>query len=321
MATQSLTDSSGVYRIINCVNGKCYVGSSKNLSRRKKDHMRLLESGTHHSTKLKNSLRKYGLLAFEFEVLEHCEVDVLLIREAHWMAVYDTVNSGYNMRRDPSTNLGVRPSAEARRKMSEAQKGRVVPEHVRQKMSEATRGRDMSRQVQISAENRRGKPLPHDTRRKISEALADKPKSTEHVAKVAAANKGVTRSEETRRRISEAQLGRKVPESVLEKRRGRKQSPEAVAKRTAKLRGVQQANEHVEKRMAATAKTKGLDSNMRGVSFHKKRQQWRARVTVGGKETHLGWFASQEAAAEARAAYLLSANHFLPQVDTIALTR
>lgn len=305
MATQSLTDISGIYRIVNRANGKCYVGSSKNLTRRKKDHMRLLESGTHHSTKLKNALRKYGLLAFEFEVLEHCDIGSLLIREAHWMGVYDAVDNGYNVRRDPSTNSGVRPSAEARRKMSESRKGKVVPEHVRRKMSEASRGRDMSKQVLISVENRKGKPLPQETRNKIAEALAGKPKTEEHAAKVAQANRGKAKSEELRRRISEAQLGRKVPEAVLAKRIGVKQSPEAIAKRVEKLRGVPHTVEHVEKRVAATAVAKGLDPNMRGVSFHKNRQQWRARVTVGGKETHLGWFASQEAAAEARAAYLL----------------
>lgn len=37
-----------------------------------------------------------------------------------------------------------------------------------------------------------------------------------------------------------------------------------------------------------------------GVSFHRKRGQWRARACRGFKEIHLGWFESKQKAIEAR---------------------
>ena len=40
-------------------------------------------------------------------------------------------------------------------------------------------------------------------------------------------------------------------------------------------------------------------SGMTGVSYSKSHQKWRARIKIGGKEKHLGRFATLEAAAEA----------------------
>lgn len=40
-----------------------------------------------------------------------------------------------------------------------------------------------------------------------------------------------------------------------------------------------------------------------GVTFHKLRGKWRARVKVGGKERHIGLFASKEDAVRARENY------------------
>lgn len=39
-------------------------------------------------------------------------------------------------------------------------------------------------------------------------------------------------------------------------------------------------------------------SGFRGVSWHAARQKWRARITINGKEKHLGLFASKEDAAK-----------------------
>lgn len=36
----------GIYKITNQINGKIYIGSSKDLIRRKKEHFRLLKKGT-----------------------------------------------------------------------------------------------------------------------------------------------------------------------------------------------------------------------------------------------------------------------------------
>lgn len=66
-----ITKTGGIYKIVNTVNGKYYVGSAKN--RRKRllsDHLRKLRKNTHSNPKLQNAWNKYGEIAFQFIELE-----------------------------------------------------------------------------------------------------------------------------------------------------------------------------------------------------------------------------------------------------------
>ena len=44
----------GIYKITNIKNGKIYVGSSKDIEKRWKEHLYKLKYGVHHSVKLQN---------------------------------------------------------------------------------------------------------------------------------------------------------------------------------------------------------------------------------------------------------------------------
>ena len=59
----------GIYRIRNKLNGKYYVGSSKDIKRRLAEHRWLLESGN-DSCILQSAWDKYGKENFEFEIIE-----------------------------------------------------------------------------------------------------------------------------------------------------------------------------------------------------------------------------------------------------------
>ena len=50
----------GVYKIVNTVNGKIYIGSSKNIDRRWNEHIRVLELNAHNNQHLQNAWNKYG---------------------------------------------------------------------------------------------------------------------------------------------------------------------------------------------------------------------------------------------------------------------
>lgn len=71
----------GIYRIKNKINDKCYIGSSVNFDDRKNLHFSLLRRGIHHSIILQRAYDKYGLEFLSFEVLEHCEKEILIERE------------------------------------------------------------------------------------------------------------------------------------------------------------------------------------------------------------------------------------------------
>ena len=88
----------GIYQIRNIVNGKIYVGSSKNIPQRWKKHKSKLKHSTHPSKHLQNAWGKYGAHNFVFEVLEECDISLLIIKEQHYL---DTLNPcdrerGYN---------------------------------------------------------------------------------------------------------------------------------------------------------------------------------------------------------------------------------
>ena len=62
--------SSGIYAIINILNQKMYIGSTKCFRERFNEHHRYLKNNKHHSARLQNSWNKYGGDFFEFISLE-----------------------------------------------------------------------------------------------------------------------------------------------------------------------------------------------------------------------------------------------------------
>ena len=64
--------ASGVYQILNLINGKIYIGSSVKLSVRCAIHTKELRRNIHSNPKLQLAWNKYGEENFEFSVLEYC---------------------------------------------------------------------------------------------------------------------------------------------------------------------------------------------------------------------------------------------------------
>lgn len=117
---------SGIYQIKNNINGKVYVGSATNFSKRWGTHIGLLRKGTHHSRHLQRAYNKYGEDSFSFSVIEYVtDLSKLVEREQYWLDYYKPFkNQGYNTAPFAASNIGVFPSKEARRKMAKAQTGR-----------------------------------------------------------------------------------------------------------------------------------------------------------------------------------------------------
>jgi len=68
---KTLKNKSGVYCIINTINGKLYVGSAKDLYLRLAEHI----SNRKSNIALQNAILKYGLKNFNFAVLEYFVYD------------------------------------------------------------------------------------------------------------------------------------------------------------------------------------------------------------------------------------------------------
>lgn len=85
----------GIYRIRNKVNDKCYYGSSKNIEKRWQRHKNELKNNNHNPL-LQRAWNKYGESNFVFEVIEECELSVLLQTEQKYLDLLPEYNIGLN---------------------------------------------------------------------------------------------------------------------------------------------------------------------------------------------------------------------------------
>jgi len=107
---------SGIYAIINAVNGKFYVGSSQNIKERWARHQRDLRKGIHRNKHLRRAWKKYGEGSFYFGVLEPVEdLARLTDREQYWM---DLLKPEYNILPTAGSSLGFRFTEEQKQKLS-----------------------------------------------------------------------------------------------------------------------------------------------------------------------------------------------------------
>ena len=90
--------SCGIYKITNKINNKCYIGLSKNIEARWKQHQtRYLDIGDKEYDKaLYRAFRKYEINNFIWEIIEECSEQSLSEKEIYWISYYDSFSNGYN---------------------------------------------------------------------------------------------------------------------------------------------------------------------------------------------------------------------------------
>ncbi len=89
----TLRKKCGIYSIINVVNNKKYIGSSKNLYNRLHEHYHNLKHNKAHNSYLQNSWNKYGEDNFIYEIICFCELKEQFIKEQYYLDLY---NPEYN---------------------------------------------------------------------------------------------------------------------------------------------------------------------------------------------------------------------------------
>lgn len=193
MTTESLSQKSGIYKITNTVNKKNYIGSAVNLQVRFNLHKTNLRAQKHHSKKLQNSWNKHGQSCFCFSVIEFTEKENLIAREQFYL---DSLNpfgvNGYNTCRVAGSILGVKRSDETKEKLRVASGSRRHTEEAKNKISESKKGCKYQ-------------PLSEERKKIQSEKMKGRKLSSEHRAKCSLGMIGKKHSEETKRKMSEAQ--------------------------------------------------------------------------------------------------------------------
>ena len=94
----------GIYKITNLQNQHCYIGQSRNIINRWKDHQITAHNPDNncYNYPLYRAFRKYGLENFQFEIIEKCSMDILNEREQYWIKHYNpeynqTIGKEYNI--------------------------------------------------------------------------------------------------------------------------------------------------------------------------------------------------------------------------------
>jgi group I intron endonuclease len=213
-----------VYKITNTVNGKIYIGKSIDPKARWRRHVSAAKTKSKAQFfYLQASINKYGEDCFSMEIIDKCETaEEAYNKEIYWISHYNSNNKkiGMNLTAGGDGTLGHTVSAEAREKMSKANKGRKMPEWLRQKIIAVNTGIVRSEETrkkmsvhQIGAGNHRyGKHCSEEQKKIISARQKGRVVSEETKNKVRTST--IKRfaqspmSKESRQKISVARIGK-----------------------------------------------------------------------------------------------------------------
>lgn len=178
----------GIYKIINKVNGKIYIGSSTNLKRRERQHFSALLNNKHENNYLQNSYLKYGKDNFKWEIIEFIIVEKeLLIIEQIYLDLYKNEegiidkNKCYNLSPKAGNCLGIKRSEKTIKLLSEVHKNKKLSEEHKKNISRSMKGtlsnkgykhtEEAKNKISISSKNNKnmlGKKHTEESKNKMS---------------------------------------------------------------------------------------------------------------------------------------------------------
>ena len=184
-----------VYKIVNSINGKLYVGkTSKTLAQRFRAHLSKVRNKVNRH--LYDAMNHHGVEHFSIHLIEEVPDDLVDEREAFWIATLGTRSpNGYNMteggdggdtlkhwseedkqrlwKQQAQKRMGFRHSAASKRLMGDAQRGRVRTDEQRQHLSRVLKERghqppDYTKWHKGQPGTRQGCPHTEATKQKLS---------------------------------------------------------------------------------------------------------------------------------------------------------
>lgn len=210
-----------MYVIIHVATNRYYVGKSANPRQRWLQHVRGTST---RGSYIQRSIARHGSAAFRMRILQVCDTDEAAYEAESWWvsALQSNVEGiGFNLSLGGEGSRGFKVTDKFRAHASEVSKRRWARPGEREK--NAKQARRVHTGLKRSAETCQrvsealiGHPTSPEHRTKLSAsglgklkpgtsaALKGRPKSAEHRAKIGAAHVGMKRSEEARRRMSEA---------------------------------------------------------------------------------------------------------------------
>lgn len=114
-----------VYMIVNKLNGKCYVGSTRSIKVRLYNYFNLTHHASQSGRPISSAILKYGLVNFAFIILEEVDLDLFNLeeRETFWIK---EIKPEYNAIKEAARNLSVPHLLDTVLKISENRSSGVV---------------------------------------------------------------------------------------------------------------------------------------------------------------------------------------------------
>lgn len=185
-----------IYKIVNDVNEKIYIGSAVKKNIRINQHMHHLKKGTHHNPPLQNFVNKYGIDKIHFVVIEkNVPIDELINREQYYIDFYKDYNILLNIRMKAESMLGTERTKEQIERMKAGRmansgypKGRVMSEETKKRIK-ATRmangGYIVTEETKLNHSRKmKGRKLTKEHKDKISKKLKGREFSKDHKDKL-----------------------------------------------------------------------------------------------------------------------------------------
>jgi group I intron endonuclease len=131
----------GVYILVNLVNGHNYVGSSVNLAGRMLNYLNnaFLKNQKNSNMPIVKALLKYGQDNFAVLIVEYTDIKILTVRETYFISkflpYYNVLNTGYS-------SLGYKHTEATKQMLSDLAKNRVHSEDTKTLISRALVGKN-----------------------------------------------------------------------------------------------------------------------------------------------------------------------------------
>ena len=154
LTLSDITKKSGIYKILNNITGKYYIGSSQNMYKRCIHHRARLRLGKHSNKYLQSAWNKHGESAFTYHTVEFVEINSLLLKEQCYLEeCKNNKDTNYNLAYDAyAPTRGMRHTDEMKLKLSKLKKGKVpykATEQSRSRLSKTLKGRKKSDECKL----------------------------------------------------------------------------------------------------------------------------------------------------------------------------
>ena len=194
-----------------CPNGKKYVGCTT----RVKPELRWAEgNGYRYNKHFYSAILKHGWNNFQHEVFEVDSKEEMYRKEVELISFYHSNDPRYGYNNSvggEKGTLGCKHSEEFKRKISKANKGKILSEETKRRISKTLKGKPNPHSEEHKrhiAEAKKGKPCSEETRKKISETINKRNSDPEYRKHMSEVQKKVHADPEYRKKLSEAEKGK-----------------------------------------------------------------------------------------------------------------